>query len=406
MDDLIIYHLENSQQFWAELEDILVRGELNKEAAKASLDVYVGFLTKFQDEYFETESELATCCYKLLDSHMYEEYSETILERLIDRAARREDLPELWVTYHMLLLAGKENLKIFKLMISRKKHELFGKLIQHIWELEGNKVQRISIKLLFEICCIQKLSECDLCMIDEPLINYLLDLVEKTRDEQDETYNYSIIKLLLSFNEQFMLANKSQLKNQSGTGVENDDNYITNSVLNVLGARIGSSKTFGENVIFMLNRCVEPHIQMLTLKLLFQIFTSPETFEYFYTNDLMVLVDVFIRELYNLPEESEAIRHTYLRVLHPLLKNTQLCRLRYKQHQIYSLLVDFTGANSKHFKPVSSTTQRLAERCLQVEYLNSIVRSDEAKVIAVTSMENVVDTRSNTKQLFSTLLGK
>lgn len=46
---------------------------------------------------------------------------------------------------------------------------------------------------------------------------------------------------------------------------------------------------------------------MLILKLLYEIFTTPETFEYFYTNDLRVLIDVFIRELYDLPDESEAV---------------------------------------------------------------------------------------------------
>jgi hypothetical protein len=35
---------------------------------------------------------------------------------------------------------------------------------------------------------------------------------------------------------------------------EDFEDWNPNTVLRVLGARIGSSKTFGENVIFMLNR--------------------------------------------------------------------------------------------------------------------------------------------------------
>ena len=46
---------------------------------------------------------------------------------------------------------------------------------------------------------------------------------------------------------------------------------------------------------------------MLILKLLYEIFSTPKTYEYFYTNDLRVLIDVFIRELYDLPEECEAV---------------------------------------------------------------------------------------------------
>lgn len=49
-------------------------------------------------------------------------------------------------------------------------------------------------------------------------------------------------------------------------------------------------------------------MQLLILKILYLLFTTSGTKEYFYTNDLKVLVDVFIRELSDLPEESEAVR--------------------------------------------------------------------------------------------------
>ena len=48
-------------------------------------------------------------------------------------------------------------------------------------------------------------------------------------------------------------------------------------------------------------------MQLLILKLLYLLFTTPGTEEYFYTNDLRVLVDVFIRELLDLPDESESV---------------------------------------------------------------------------------------------------
>ena len=51
---------------------------------------------------------------------------------------------------------------------------------------------------------------------------------------------------------------------------------------------------------------------MLILKFLHEIFTTPETFEYFYTNDLRVLIDVFIRELYDLPDENESVIMNYI----------------------------------------------------------------------------------------------
>lgn len=48
-------------------------------------------------------------------------------------------------------------------------------------------------------------------------------------------------------------------------------------------------------------------MQLLILKVLYLLFTTPGTQEYFYTNDLRVLLDVFIRELVDLPDECEAV---------------------------------------------------------------------------------------------------
>jgi hypothetical protein len=48
-------------------------------------------------------------------------------------------------------------------------------------------------------------------------------------------------------------------------------------------------------------------MQVLVLKLLYLLFTTPGTSEFFYTNDLCVLVDVFLRELVDLDESSESV---------------------------------------------------------------------------------------------------
>lgn len=102
-----------------------------------------------------------------------------------------------------------------------------------------------------------------------------------------------------------------------------------NRVLRILMRRLNFSKTFGANMIFMLNRAgwysyiaiVTPVsdirslertpedlcMQLLILKLLYLLFTTKGTSEYFYTNDLRVLVDVFLRELIDLGEENESV---------------------------------------------------------------------------------------------------
>lgn len=128
----------------------------------------------------------------------------------------------------------------------------------------------------------------------------------------------------------------------------------------------------------------ETSLQLLTLKVLYLLFTTRTTYEYFYTNDLRVLVDILIRNLLDLPEDASALRHTYLRVLYPLLAHTQLrYPPQYKREEIRKLLavlrrgqvseVDAdspTNASWQHFEEVDETTARLVQRCQKVPWLS------------------------------------
>jgi len=107
-------------------------------------------------------------------------------------------------------------------------------------------------------------------------------------------------------------------------------------------------------------------MQLLVLKILYLLFTTKGTSEYFYTNDLCVLVDVFLRELVDLDEESESLRHTFLRVLHPLLTKTQLRSIPYKRPQIVQALESLM--QNGDIRDISPTTKRLVGRCLAGEW--------------------------------------
>ena len=78
-----------------------------------------------------------------------------------------------------------------------------------------SKLRLLSVKLLYEVCRVQKLSEQDLrgsplfflvCPTDshdqgvfnDSFIDHLLELVEQTRFLRDETFNYSVIKFIVS----------------------------------------------------------------------------------------------------------------------------------------------------------------------------------------------------------------
>lgn len=157
---------------------------------------------------------------------------------------------------------------------------------------------------------------------------------------------------------------------------------LTNRILKLLSSHGPSYRTFGENLILLLNRESALGPQLLILKLLYLLFTTPPTYEYFYTNDLHVLVDVIIRNLLDLDlgqsstedltqDGQRALRHTYLRVLCPLLKNTQLSRegSHYKREELRKLLNLLVNRTSAHFAPVDETIYRLVLRCKQIHWL-------------------------------------
>ena len=145
---------------------------------------------------------------------------------------------------------------------------------------------------------------------------------------------------------------------------------LTNKVIKVLSVHGSSYKTFGENIILLLNRESETSLQLLILKLLYLLFTTPSTYEYFYTNDLHVLLDIIVRNLLDLPPSSTALRHTYLRVLYPLLAHTQLQHPpHYKQNELVRLLAMMVEDNNHHFGAVDETTKRLVGRCGRVSWL-------------------------------------
>lgn len=154
---------------------------------------------------------------------------------------------------------------------------------------------------------------------------------------------------------------------------------LTNRVLKAISTHLTSYKTFGENLILLLNRESETSLQLLILKLLYLLFSTKATAEYFYTNDLYVLLDVILRNLLDLPAEDDAmqaLRHTYLRVLFPLLANSQLRRegMGYKRTETLQVLRVLSGdVQGPHFAPVDATTARLVKRCRTVEWLEDRV---------------------------------
>ncbi|KAA1472000.1 hypothetical protein DENSPDRAFT_150921 [Dentipellis sp. KUC8613] len=395
MDDFgVVYLIDNAQQFWSELDEIL-HIPLNATLSKldSTLKRFVSFCASYHEQFLQSPLQLEYACDLLLDSELFTFHSERMCEIMTDEGGSNTDPHQQLILYNILLQYGRRNNAFLRTY--KRWQPLVPLLMDHVlvdidpdiddvysgsstgpssgWKGMSIPIEAmlrsLSVRLLYEVCRASKLSVQELRIFDDSFIEHLFDMVEQTRNMQDDTFNYSVIKLIVALNEQFMVA---ALKgpNSEATRQTNANQLGDNRVLQVLVTRLGLSQTFGENMIFMLNRASRSPedlvMQLLVLKMLYMLFTTKGTCEYFYTNDLCVLVDVFLRELADLDEDAESLRHTYLRVLHPLLTKTQLRQTPYKRPQIVRALESLIS--NPDIREVTPTTKRLVERCLGGEW--------------------------------------
>jgi Protein of unknown function (DUF2013) len=428
--------LDDPQRFWEEVEDLLstknVEEQRGERTLEARLTSFYALCDACYDTHLDHQQNSEYLLSRLVDSQLLTESPiDEVAAAITFLAVTAKSLPILLLTYDTLLKLSVRYSDLFK--SSPEARQLIPRLVHHFWAAryaeeynERNnatpaakqeedtdhplsdwnikhvrsissgdtgrqmteqrdryiqiKLRERSVRLLYEICRSQRLGMADMKSVDATFVNHLFDLVENSRNWHDDTYNYQVIKLIVALNEQFMVSGISAISSKQIA--RKSTASASNTVLTVLRTRLNASKTFGENVIFMLNRASSLDaedicMQLLILKLLYLLFTTKETSHYFYTNDLKVLVDIFIRELSDLPEDHESLRHTYLRVLHPLLTNTQLLTYPYKRPQIHRLLVGLTSHG--HLRDISATTQRLIDRCLSAQWCVDLDRLDPKK---------------------------
>jgi hypothetical protein len=293
----------------------------------------------------------------------------------------------------VLLFDGKSSEETFEMM---QQEDGFPRLVELIQD-SGNSsdifVHKLLLILMYEMARIQRLGWNDLGMyalrhmavnnqrltscpasINDKFVVSLFAIIESVSNDVSDPYHYPVIRVLLVLNEQYMVVAASQPPNST--------NALTNRVLKAISTHASSYKTFGQKLILLLNRESETSLQLLILKLLYLVFGTPSTAEYFYTNDLHVLLEVILRNLLDLPSDPpggesnamSALKHTYLRVLHPLLENSQLGHSGegYKRNEICAVLHILSGGSpgsDMHFAPADDTTLRLVERCRKVPWL-------------------------------------
>lgn len=378
MDHDIAYEVEDEAQFWQEIEDITHPASATIDAVKSTVNNFISFVAQFGADYLPRDSDVESCCVKLLESDFFRGNTEQVRTAMIEYKPELDKIAKCYVNLYLLLLDARQHSRTFKLMRRAQHVPAMAQLAKDHYK-DSPRLTKLALTIMFEMCRMQKLPESDMSIFDEEYVWFLLRLVENANDD-DDPYAFRPIKLIISLNEQFMVAALPQAqqpfsRSGSNTSLAIAEEKIVpstlpqNTVIKLLSSHGARFKSFGENLIRMLNRERDTALQLLILKQLFLLFTNSATYDYFYTNDLHVLVDVFIRELYNLSNEDEALRHTYLRVLHPLLTHTELRHPPFYKGPELVKLLNSLNQECSHFGPVGATTVRLLARCLTVPWL-------------------------------------
>ena len=127
----------------------------------------------------------------------------------------------------------------------------------------GAGLHRMLMDLLYEMSRVQRVKIGDLVLVDDDFIKGLFELIENLSDDVNDPYHYPVIRVLVGFhrrprrgeakltkqlvlNEQFMISAHDPIDERSG--------FLTNKVIKVLSMQGNYYKTFGENIILLINR--------------------------------------------------------------------------------------------------------------------------------------------------------
>ncbi|ODQ66956.1 hypothetical protein NADFUDRAFT_49406 [Nadsonia fulvescens var. elongata DSM 6958] len=385
------YQLETREQFWDELLEIVSGSFQSLGSVERAIVAFLKFVADYMDEFVLRDCDLVRCCSSLIQSTWFmanRDFASRKLARILLQNKLVISAKMRLLASAVLLLESRRHSEVVDILHEEK---VCINLIDTVWydDTCTKRFRRIILELLYELCRFRKLSKDQLKAIEPEFIEFLLWSVENHGDDntgesyyeiEESEYNqpdsileYDLahIKIILALNEQYMIHCFSELDViQSNPELNFDEINIKNMVCEVIAQHVRDLKTFSEDIVLLINRRGDPFLQQMILKLLYTLFTHAATFELFYTNDLRVMVDVFIRELYDLTEDEEKLKNMYLRVLYPLLLNTQLSHEPYKQAEIIAVLESVKGAKGGHFFiPISKVTQFLASRCLTVPWL-------------------------------------
>lgn len=366
---MLFYTVDSADQFWAELAEIADGNYYSASNLDQALSVYLRFASLYTDKYLVEDQDLAKCAILLLHSRIFSSNRGYARRKLIHVLANDDFDESNFVAQKILvggvlLVDGRAHSSTLEMM---QEEAATSSVVQTLWRdrYTNARLHRLFLELLYEMCRVQRIH--DLEKIRPEFIDFLFEAIETSyvSSESSDPYNTAALMAICALNEQYMIAG---LVSGAVSTATSTSPTTTNQVFECLCRGSDKYKTFGENLVFTFNRGADNCLQLMMLKLLYLIFTTPQTYNYFYVNDVKVLVDVFLRELDNLAREDEMLRNAYLRVLGPMLSNTSnLAGEQYKRADLVRLLECLVYPVGPAL--ITETTQRLAYRCLKTEWL-------------------------------------
>ena len=162
-----------------------------------ALRSYLGFTTKFKDEYVNSEYDVARCSQKLLQSELFEANKEYVRIQIIYSLLQEDEPATLHFIASFLLFDGRENEATFEKM---NQEGCFPRLLELVKQgkRDDARLHRLLLELLYEMSRMQRLSAEELGQVDDEFVIYFFQMIEELSDDVDDPYHYPIIRVLVS----------------------------------------------------------------------------------------------------------------------------------------------------------------------------------------------------------------
>lgn len=188
--------------------------------------------------------------------------------------------------------------------------------------------------------------------LNSSFIQFLLDVIEDgISSDPTEQLPDLFINMLLAFNLHL-------------TVPEN------NMVMQTLIKR-HNVKTLSEKILLLLNRgedpvCVfkhEPPAPHSVLKFLQDIFASRDTGDIFYHTDMMVMIDIAVRQISDL-SPGDKLRMEYLSLMHAIMRSTDYMQHQHRLPDLQAALQRIQGEEDDHGEDGSAATARQMDKLI------------------------------------------